>query len=266
MQAAIDEAEQRLAEASHRVRAAAVRARASSRSSTRGQRAPVEVTLARLHESDAAMAALAEELGQLSSTARSAHGEADRLQQAIARAEEARDRDVAGLAELEHRLELAEEAPETEEPDPAERDRLAEPARLARSAEMDARLALRTLEERVRALAGRADALRRAAAHERQARAQARGPPRADAARGDGGRRPCTPAPDFLARLDRTSIALGGAERARRGRGADRRRGRAGRIARAGCGRWAAATSSPWSTPPTATRWPGPSSGCGWRR
>jgi chromosome segregation protein len=37
---------------------------------------------------------------------------------------------------------------------------------------MDARLALRTLEERDRALAGRADALRRAAEHERQARAK----------------------------------------------------------------------------------------------
>ena len=46
---------------------------------------------------------------------------------------------------------------------------------------MDARLALRTMEERVRALAGRADALRRAAQHERDARASA-GPPRADAA------------------------------------------------------------------------------------
>ena len=56
------------------------------------------------------------------------------------------------------------------EPDHAERDRLAEEARLARSAEMDARLALRTLEERVRALAGRADALRRAAEGERRAR------------------------------------------------------------------------------------------------
>ena len=38
---------------------------------------------------------------------------------------------------------------------------------------MEARLALRTVEERDRALAGRADALRRAAAAERQARARA---------------------------------------------------------------------------------------------
>src|SRR4029453_10465515 len=105
-----------------------------------------------------------------SSTARSASAEADRLQQAIADAEEARDRDVAGLADLEYRLERAPDPADDMEPDQAERDRLAEQARLARSAEMDARLALRTLEERARALAGRADALRRAAEGERRAR------------------------------------------------------------------------------------------------
>ena len=44
------------------------------------------------------------------------------------------------------------------------RDRLAEEARLARAAEMEARLGLRTVEERVRALSGRADALRQSLA------------------------------------------------------------------------------------------------------
>jgi chromosome segregation protein len=169
LQAAIDDAERRLTEASHtcdRLRFAQSQLDEQHRQAT----AAVEVTLARLHESDAAMAALAEELGQLSSTARSANAEADRLREAIARAEEARDRDVAGLADLEHRLELAAETAEEAEPNPAERDRLAEQARLARAAEMEARLALRTLEERARALAGRADALRRAAERERQAR------------------------------------------------------------------------------------------------
>ena len=86
----------------------------------------VEVTLARLHESDAAMAAVAEELGQLSSTARSAHGEAERLRQSIRVAEQARDRDVDGLAGLEQRLELASQTTDEAEPDPAERDRLAQ--------------------------------------------------------------------------------------------------------------------------------------------
>ena len=131
------------------------------------------MTLAKLHESDAAMAALAEELGQLSSTAKGARGEADRLAASIRQAEQAKDDDLTGLADLEHRLELASDEAEIDEPDPDERDRLAEEARLARAAEMDARLALRTLEERVRALAGRADALRQAAENERQARARA---------------------------------------------------------------------------------------------
>ena len=172
VQAAIEDAEQRLEEANHaceRLRFAQNQLEESHRQAT----AAVEATLARLHESDAAMAALAEELGQLSSTVRSAQGEADRLGQAIAQAEAARDRDVEGLAELEHRLEVANDTADDGEPDPTVRDRLAEEARLARSAEMDARLALRTLEERVRALAGRADALRRAAAGEREARARA---------------------------------------------------------------------------------------------
>ena len=169
VQSAIDDAERRLTEVSHaceRLRFTQSQLDERHRQSS----AAVEATLARLHESDAAMAALAEELGQLSATARSAFDEAERLSRAIADAEEARDRDVAGLADLEHRLELAAETVEEMEPDHAERDRLAEEARLARSAEMDARLALRTLEERVRALAGRADALRRAAEGERRAR------------------------------------------------------------------------------------------------
>ena len=169
LQAAIDDAQQRLIEASHacdRLRFAQSQLDEQHRQAS----TTVEIALARLHESDAAMAALAEELGQLSSTARSANAEAERLRQAIAEAEDARDRDVAGLADLEHRLEVAAETVDDIEPNPAGRDRLAEQAKLARAAEMDARLALRTLEERARALAGRADALRRAADRERQAR------------------------------------------------------------------------------------------------
>ncbi len=132
----------------------------------------VDVALARLHESDATLAAVAEELGQHGSHARSARGEADRVAEAIAKAEEARDNDLAGLAELESRLASAEEAPE-EEPDTSDREALVDGARQARQSEMDARLALRTSEERARALQGRADSLERAAQGEREARARA---------------------------------------------------------------------------------------------
>ncbi|MDT0202915.1 chromosome segregation protein SMC [Nocardioides sp. AE5] len=133
----------------------------------------VDVALAKLHESDATLAAVAEELGQHGSQARSARGEAERLERAIVAANEAREKDLAGLADLEARLASAEEAPE-EEPDTSVREGLVEAARAARQAEMDARLALRTSEERARALHGRADGLLRAARQEREARAKAR--------------------------------------------------------------------------------------------
>jgi chromosome segregation protein len=132
----------------------------------------VDVALAKLHESDATLAAVAEELGQYGSQARAARGEAERLAQAIEKAEEARTQAMAGLTDLEARLASAEDAPD-EEPDTSARERLLQEARDARQAETDARLALRTSEERARAMHGRADALVRAANAEREARAKA---------------------------------------------------------------------------------------------
>jgi chromosome segregation protein len=132
----------------------------------------VDVALAKLHESDATLAAVAEELGHHGSSARAARAEADRITQAMTEAQKARERDLAGLAELESRLAAAQEAPD-EEPDTTGRERLADASRMARQSEMDARLALRTSEERARALHGRADALVRAAVAEREARARA---------------------------------------------------------------------------------------------
>ena len=87
-----------------------------------------DVALAKLHESDATLAAVAEELGQYGSQSRSARGEAERLERAIATAEAARETDSAGLADLELRLTTAQEAPD-EEPDVTERERLTEAAR-----------------------------------------------------------------------------------------------------------------------------------------
>uniref|UniRef100_UPI002B277353 YebC/PmpR family DNA-binding transcriptional regulator n=1 Tax=Nocardioides sp. TaxID=35761 RepID=UPI002B277353 len=132
----------------------------------------VDVALARLHESDATLAAVAEELGQYGSQARAAKGEAERLAQAIEKATSAREADLAGLAELEERLATAQDAPD-EEPDTTERTRLVDAAKVARQGEMDARLALRTAEERARALHGRVDNLLRQAKAERDTRARA---------------------------------------------------------------------------------------------
>ncbi|CAN5250669.1 chromosome segregation protein SMC [soil metagenome] len=171
VQAAVDEATEQLAAAVHSCERLAFelsrledeRAQACHR---------VDVALAKLHESDATLAAVAEELGQLGSLARSAKGEAERLARAIDAAEAAREGDLAGLAELEQRLARAEQAPE-EEPDTGARERRAVQAKSARTAEMDSRLELRTAEERASALAGRADSLLQAAQVERDARARA---------------------------------------------------------------------------------------------
>ncbi|MFN2521804.1 MAG: AAA family ATPase, partial [Mycobacteriales bacterium] len=72
--------------------------------------------------------------------------------------------------ELEERLAAAEAAPDEGEPSTGLRDRLSREATEARAAEVEARLAVRTGEERARALAGRAESLERAARQERAAR------------------------------------------------------------------------------------------------
>ena len=80
----------------------------------------------------------------------------------------------AALAELEERVAQAESEPVDEsEPDTARRDQWAAEAARLRSVEMEARLAVRTAEERVRSITGRAEGLLRAAAAERRAREEA---------------------------------------------------------------------------------------------
>ncbi|MFL6163053.1 MAG: chromosome segregation protein SMC [Jatrophihabitantaceae bacterium] len=135
------------------------------------RQAEVEQSLAALHESDARLNAVAERLAELAQAERSAVGEADRLDQARRAAEQARDADLTGLVELEERLRLAESEPTEEQPPADDRDARAAAVAEARQAEMDARLTVRTQEERVRAMSGRAEQLERAAAAERAVRA-----------------------------------------------------------------------------------------------
>jgi chromosome segregation protein len=117
--------------------------------------------------------AVAQQLGRLAGQARGAAGEAERSTAAAARAQEALDKAVQEAEELAERLAVAEEMPVEEEPDTFVRDRLAADGANARQTEMEARLQVRTHEERVKGLAGRADALDRAARAEREARARA---------------------------------------------------------------------------------------------
>ncbi|KNX37601.1 chromosome segregation protein SMC [Luteipulveratus halotolerans] len=133
-----------------------------------------EAALERLHQSDARMSAVAEQLGQLGQVIRSAAAERERHEQAVAKAEQALQADRGELDQLEARLAAAEEEPTEVEPTTDDRDRLAVEAAQARSAETDLRLTLRTREERARALSGRADGLEAAVRSELEAREKAR--------------------------------------------------------------------------------------------
>jgi len=174
-----------------------------------------EVALARLHESDAAMAAVAEQLAHLGSLAKASRAEAQRMADAMEVAAEERERNLAGLAELEARLAEAEEHPDDVggEPDVAGRERLAEAAKAGRAAEMEARLALRTTEERARALSGRADTLERQARQEREARARAIARAARRARQAEAAQAVHLAAGHVLARLEQ-SLRLAAAERA----------------------------------------------------
>ncbi|MCW2679630.1 MAG: smc, partial [Frankiales bacterium] len=140
VQAAVDEAAAAHDEAQRRQERLRFEVQAA-RADVEAATVEVEAALEALNSSDAAMAALGEQLGLLASAARAAEAEAGRLEQARVRAEEARDKDLSGLAELEERLAAAENAPAEEEPSTALRDRLAAAATEARAAEVEARLA-----------------------------------------------------------------------------------------------------------------------------
>lgn len=127
----------------------------------------------RRRAADREKSAVAQQLGRLSGQARGAAGEAERSASAAARAQEALDKALQEVEELAERLAVAEEMPVEEEPDTSVRDRLAADGANARQTEMEARLQVRTHEERVKGLAGRADSLDRGARAEREARARA---------------------------------------------------------------------------------------------
>jgi chromosome segregation protein len=173
LQAALDAAreEQRAAGAraeQARFELAAARERLTEHTAT------AEAALERLHDSDARMAAVAEKLGQLGAAMRAAAAEKERTEKAIAAAEQALAEGRGELEQLEQRLAAAqEEQPEEAEPSTEERDRLAAAAAAARTRETEVRLALRTHEERVRALAGRAESLEAAVRDEIAARERA---------------------------------------------------------------------------------------------
>jgi chromosome segregation protein len=144
---------------------------------------------AALREVDAAAAEVSGRLGRLAGAARAARDEAQRLEAAIDKAHQAHEASQASVAQLEASLAEAEtgqdldgqprpasvreaaggSGPQDEAGTAADREALSGQLASARNAEMEARLEVRTAEERLRAMAGRADALIATAAAERQA-------------------------------------------------------------------------------------------------
>jgi len=196
MQAAADDAGAGLGEAEGRCEQAQLQLAEAVEAEEHARQA-VAAALARMQKADAAAAEISGRLGRLAGAARAAQDEAERLAAAIAAAEQAREKDLGRLAELSRRLSEAETeaGPGAGEPDDeagttaaggtapraaqdpprsrADRDTLAQRCTAARNAEMEARLEVRTVEERLRAITGRADALTATAAAERQARERA---------------------------------------------------------------------------------------------
>ncbi|MDX3237027.1 chromosome segregation protein SMC [Streptomyces sp. ME03-5709C] len=172
VRAAVDEAAAELEALAGRCEALAGEQAAAQERRAAAARVAEELTQRR-RAAEKEKSAVAQQLGRLGGQARAAAGEAERSAAAVGRAEESLAAAMEELEELSVRLGEAEAAPADEEPDTSVRDRLAADGANARQTEMEARLQVRTHEERVKGLAGRADGLDRAARAEREARARA---------------------------------------------------------------------------------------------
>ncbi|MEV0680428.1 chromosome segregation protein SMC [Actinosynnema sp. NPDC050436] len=182
VQAAVDEASEKLALAERALEQSAA-ALEGARAEQQARRAEVHGLKEQLNEAKVRRARSSERLNRLAAAVRSAEAEVERVRVQRGRVEANREENLLRLGELEERLLVAEEQPLDDEPDTAQRDEAAAELASARQGEVDARLHLRTAEERARALQGRAEGLRRAARAEREARERAQ---RAHAARARG--------------------------------------------------------------------------------
>jgi chromosome segregation protein len=179
VRAAADEAAAKLA-AAELTSETAADALAAATEAQETARQELEEIRGRMRAVDAAAAEISGRLGRLAGAARAAADEAKRLDAAVGAAERSAEKDQAKLAQL--KSELAEaEAEEERASDPEfedlqaddEREELTQRAAAARNSEMEARLEVRTVEERLRAISGRADSLAASAVAERAARQRA---------------------------------------------------------------------------------------------
>ena len=125
-----------------------------------------EVALAKLNESDAKMAGIAEQMAAAGQGVKSANAEIERIKAAIAEASISIETDRRELEIAEAKFNNNEEA---KEPDTSMLESLRSRVATSRALEVEARLKLRTEEERVAAITRRASDLENAAKTEREA-------------------------------------------------------------------------------------------------
>ena len=194
VRAAADGAAAGLEEAQEQCELAAQRLAVAMRAEE-AARLAVEEARARMRQADSGASEISGRLGRLAGAARAATDEVRRLEEAIDSARRAGEKDLARLTELSGKLAEAEATDQATvqaaalagddgaaHPEgaagagrtaAAAKETLAQRCTMARSAEMEARLEVRTVEERLRAIEGRAGALVAAAAAEREARERA---------------------------------------------------------------------------------------------
>jgi chromosome segregation protein len=124
-----------------------------------------EIALSKLNESDARMSGLTEQIAVASQNVKSANDEVTRLSASLSEATSQRDSDEADLQAAINQFE-SHQAPV--DPDLTHQEDLRLQVSAARSKELEAKLNLRTLEERANAVADRALTLETSAATERE--------------------------------------------------------------------------------------------------
>jgi chromosome segregation protein len=125
-----------------------------------------DVALSKLNESDARIAALTEQLAVSGQNMKSAMAEVERLNISIGEASAARSRDEGEILIAQNQL---QQRGEVAEPDHSHAEDLRNQVSVARTSEVEARLAVRTIEERVNSVGARALALEQSAQAERDA-------------------------------------------------------------------------------------------------
>jgi len=125
-----------------------------------------DAALSKLNESDARIAALTEQLAVSGQNMKSAMAEVERLNSSIAEATSAKSRDEGEIAIAKSQL---QQRGDVAEPDHSRTEELRNQVSVVRTSEVEARLAVRTIEERVDSVAARALALELSAQSERDA-------------------------------------------------------------------------------------------------